>query len=130
MSRRRHRLTGPGRLAAVLLLLLAAGAAGATEAPRQPRYLPYAEFGAGEPADGVARKQAYNEAVRRYNEALYAYHVTLERHDQLVDLVNAPATGPADRKRARVEATSLRTRLAVLRRDVTVRARQLDHTPR
>lgn len=123
---------GSRRLGALLVaaatLLLAAGAI--ADEPAKPRYLPYLEFAADDAAPSVALKQAYNDAVKRYNEALYDYHVTLERHNQLVDFASGPGASPAERQKAREEAAPLRARLDALRRDVLTRAAAVDAAAR
>lgn len=108
------------RVAAALVIALALEVGGSLVAaqPPRPEYLRYAEFGPDDSASQLAAKQAYNEAVERYNKALYDYYVTLERHDQLVELHNR-ATTPAEQQKARAEAAPLRTKLDGLRRDVT-----------
>ena len=112
-------------LAAFLLTLAAAAAA----QPAKPNYLPYAEFAADDGAQAIGLKRAYNEAVHRYNQSLYDYHVTLEKHDRLVDLYNTSADAAA-KKKARDEAEALRARLATLRRDVLSRAAAVDEAAR
>lgn len=124
------RLLGGAALAG--LVALGAGAAaqpGAPAAKAAPQYLSYAEFGADDPPGTVALKRAYNEAVQRYNQSLYDYHVTLERHDQLVDLHNR-STDPAEKRKTRDEAAALRGRLATLGRDVRTRAGLVDEAAR
>jgi hypothetical protein len=110
------------------LALAALAATVAAQAPR-PEYLPYAEFRGDEPAAHHAVKQAYNEAVERYNKALYDYYVTLDRHDQLVEAFTR-ASNPAEQQKARAEAAPLRARLQVLRRDVTAAAAAVDQAKR
>jgi len=97
--------------------------------PTAPKYLSYTEFDAADPPATVAIKRAYNEAVQRYNQALYDYHVTLERHDRLVDVYNQSSDG-AEKKKARDEAETLRARLAGLGRDVRARATGVDQAAR
>lgn len=94
-----------------------------------PRYLPYVEFSADDPPPRVTLKQAYNEAAKRYNEILYEYHVTLERHDALVALHNGTAD-PAQRRQARAEAAPLRDRLVALRHEVAGRANAVNDAAR
>jgi hypothetical protein len=112
---------------ALAALLLAVGPAAAQ--PPKPDYRPYAEFRAADAPADVVLKKAYNEAVQRYNQALYDYHVTLERHDQLVDLYNRSAD-PAVRDRARADAAPLRARLETQRREAQARARAVDEAAR
>jgi hypothetical protein len=123
----------PLLLAAVALLATAGLAAGAAaqQAPAGPRpqYLPFAEFGSDESAAQISVKQAYNEAVEKYNKALYDYHVTLGQHDQLVDAGNR-ATTPAEREKARADAAPLRAKLDTLRREVTSLAGAVDQARR
>jgi hypothetical protein len=123
------------RLAAALLvaaLLLALGGAdrpAAGAGPAKPEYLPYAPFGPDDPPAHVTLKRAYNDAVLRYNQALYDYHVTLEKHDHLVEIYNA-STSAAERQKAREEAAPLLTRLTTLRREVLARAAAVDQAAR
>ena len=70
-------------------------------------------------------KRGYNDAVQRYNQGLYDYHVTLEKHDRLVDLHNR-SIDPVEQKKAREEAQGLRTKLGALKRDVTAMAKAVD----
>jgi hypothetical protein len=105
--------------------VVAALAVPALAQPARPNYLPYAEFSGDDTSQAVTLKRAYNDAVQRYNQGLYDYHLTLERHDRLVDLHNK-TTDPAEQKKAREEATALRTKLGGLRRDVTAMARTVD----
>jgi hypothetical protein len=119
-------VTGARRLLAALLLSLAV-TAGAQ--PAKPKYLPYVEFAADDSPQAVGLKRGYNDAVQRYNQALYDYHVTLDRHDRLVEQYNASAD-PAQKRKARDEAETLRTRLAALRRDVLARAAAVDEAAR
>jgi hypothetical protein len=100
-----------------------------TQAPR-PQYLPFAEFSPADSAPQVEAKQAYNEAVERYNKALYDYHVTLGQHDQLVDIYNKAGVSPADQEKARAEAAPLRTKLDTLRREATTLAAAVDQARR
>jgi hypothetical protein len=125
-------------LAGVLTGLVAIGAAGVraqgtqapqTQAPR-PQYLPFAEFSADDSSAQVAAKQAYNEAVERYNKALYDYHVTLGQHDHLVDIYNRAGVSPAEQEKARAEAVLLRAKLETLRREATTLAAAVDQARR
>lgn len=110
-----------------LAVLTIGGAVGGTlgAEPAKPEYLPYTAFTSDDSAGHIALKQAYNDAVLRYNQALYDYHVTLERHDQLVEIHNG-SSDPVERQRAREQATPLRARLTVLRREVISRAGAVD----
>ena len=122
----------PARWLRAVALGLAAVPLLAGPAPAQtakPKYLPYAEFRAADAPADLVLKKAYNEAVQRYNQALYDYHVTLERHDQLVDLYSRSAD-PAERDRARADATPLRARLDTQRREAQGRARAVDEAAR
>ncbi len=120
------RRAAAGVLAGALLLALAARA---DAQPAKPSYLPYAEFAADDAPQAVGFKRAYNDAVQRYNQSLYDYHVTLEKHDRLVELYNTSADAAA-KKKARDEAEALRARLATLRRDVLNRATAVDEAAR
>jgi len=125
---RSARRLGRWAAAAVTALALALAAlAGAQSA--KPNYLPFAEFAADDAPPAIGLKRAYNEAVQRYNQSLYDYHVTLEKHDFLVDTYNR-STDAAERKKARDEAELLRARLTTLRRDVTARAAAVDEAAR
>jgi len=97
--------------------------------PTAPKYLSFAEFGTDDTPATVALKRAYNEAVQRYNQSLYDYHVTLERHDRLVDAYNQSTDG-TEKKKARDEAEALRARLGTLGRDVRARAGLVDEAAR
>ena len=112
-------------LARGALALLVAAAVPVLAQPSRPNYLPYADFSGDDSGQVVSLKRAYNDAVQRYNQSLYDYHVTLERHDRLVDLHNN-TTDPAEQKKAREEALALRTRLGTLRRDVSTLAKTVD----
>jgi hypothetical protein len=120
----------PGFLTLLTLGALLSPDSGATAQVAKPAYKPYVEFTADDTPQQVAAKRAFNEAAQRYNQALYDYHVTLERHDRLVERHNDPAADPAERHRARADALSLRSRLADLRRDVTARATAVDQAAR
>lgn len=109
------------------LAVLAGSGAAAQTAPR-PQYLPFAEFAPDDVAAHVQAKQGYNDAVERYNKALYEYHVTLGQHDQLVD-VHKRGT-PADQDKARADAVPLRTKLEALRKDVLGLAAAVDQARR
>jgi hypothetical protein len=102
-----------------------AGPVAVAQGPQRPQYLPYAEFASNDTASHLAAKQAYNDAVERYNRALYEYHVTLGQHDQLVELHNRAGT-PAEQEKARADAAPLRAKLQTLRRDVTTLAAVVD----
>ena len=119
-------MRGAGRVLAGLLLAVAVTA---SAQPAKPKYLPYVEFAPEDPPQTVGLKRGYNDAVQRYNQALYDYHVTLDRHDRLVEQYNASAD-PAEKRKTREEAESLRTRLGVLRRDVLARATAVDDAAR
>src|SRR5262245_15475695 len=97
-----------GLLAGLILVLSTGARAQGPSAPAAPRpeYLPFAEFAAGESAQQIAAKQAYNDAVERYNKALYEYHVTLGQHDQLVEAYNRGGS-PAELEKARADAAPL-----------------------
>jgi hypothetical protein len=129
VSRRPGRL---GRLAAALavgLVVAPVGPATAQPAPSQPKYLAYLEFAASDPAEIVTLKRAYNDAVAKYNRALYDYWVTLERINRLVDL-HATSPDPAVRQKARDEAQPLRAKLADLGREVRSLATGVDQAAR
>ena len=83
-----------------------------------PQYLPFSEFPADDSEAQRSARQAYNDAVDRYNKALYDYHVTLAQINQLADVHNSPTATPAERDKARADAVPLRTKLDALRRDV------------
>jgi hypothetical protein len=108
-----------------LALLIASLAVPVFAQPNRPTYLPYAEFATDDNGEVVTLKRGYNDAVQRYNQGLYDYHVTLEKHDRLVEVHNR-SIDPAEQKKAREEAQGLRTRLGVLKRDVTAMARAVD----
>ena len=120
-DRLRTRLLARGAVA----LLVAALAVPVLAQPPRPNYLPFADFSNDDSGEVVALKRGYNDAVQRYNQGLYDYHVTLEKHDRLVDQHNR-TIDPAEQKKAREEAQGLRTRLGVLRRDVTAQAKAVD----
>ena len=128
-------MSGGARALVGLLVGLAAltgAGAGAKAQPPQaarPQYLPFAEFAPEDSTQRVSAKQAYNDAVERYNKALYDYHVTLSQHDQLVDAGNSAGT-PAEQEKARVDAAPLRARLQTLRREVTALAAGVDQARR
>ena len=124
---RRHAIA-LASMAAVLGVAAGTAAQAPSAAPR-PQYLPFAEFANDDPPAHVSAKQAYNEAVERYNKALYDYHVTLAQHDQLVDAGKRAAT-PAEREKARADAAPLRTKLETLRREVTGLAGAVDQAKR
>ena len=101
----------------------------AAQAPA-PQYLPFSEFAADDSEAQRSARQAYNDAVERYNKALYDYHVTLGQHDQLVDLYNRAGVSPAEQEKARAEAAPLRAKLETLRRDATALAVAVDQARR
>jgi hypothetical protein len=113
----------------VLTLLTALASPSAQPQAPRPQYLPFAEFASDDSAPQVSAKQAYNDAVERYNKALYDYHVTLGQHDQLVDAW-ARAGTPAEREKARADAVPLRAKLQTLKSDVTALAAQVDQARR
>jgi hypothetical protein len=125
----RGRPEGGCRRAAVWVVLTVAALspvlAGAAE-PIKPAYLPFAEFSPEDTREQIAARRDYNLAIRAYNQALYEYHVTLERHDRLVEVYNAATTDPAERKRAREEAERLRFTMGQLGQDIQARASQVD----
>jgi hypothetical protein len=123
-DRLRPRLVARGALA-LLVTVVAVLAVPVLAQPARPNYLPFADFSNDDSGDAVALKRGYNDAVQRYNQGLYDYHVTLEKHDRLVDQHNR-TIDPAEQKKAREEAQGLRTRLGVLRREVTAQAKAVD----
>jgi hypothetical protein len=119
-----------GRLVGLAVALAAVtGHVAVGQEPRRPLYLPYAAFAPDDTGSHLSAKQAYNDAVERYNKALYDYHVTLGRHDQLVE-VHRRAGTPAEQEKARAAATPLRARLETLSRDVTSLAAAVDQARR
>ena len=126
-------MSGGARVLVGLLVGLAAlgGPDARAQGPQapSPQYLPFAEFASEDSAPQVSAKQAYNDAVERYNKALYDYHVTLGQHDQLVDVYNRAGT-PAEREKARADAAPLQARLQTLRRDATTLAAAVDQARR
>jgi hypothetical protein len=106
-----------------------AWAQGSPPQPQRPQYLPFAEFASDDSAPQLSVKQAYNDAVERYNRALYEYHVTLGQHDQLVELHNRAGT-PAQQEKARADAAPLRAKLQTLRRDAATLAAAVDQARR
>jgi hypothetical protein len=127
MRRASHLLIG--LLVGVAVLTGPLATAQAPQAAQKPQYLPFAEFGPDDTASHVAAKQAYNDAVERYNKALYDYHVTLGQHDQLVN-VFAHAKTKAEQEKARADAAPLRAKLESLRREVTALAGAVDQARR
>jgi hypothetical protein len=123
------RLSAVTVLAGALALSVAVGAQSTPRASTGPQYLSYTEFATDDTPAAVTVKRAYNDAVQRYNQSLYEYHVTLERHDRLVDVYNQ-SSDPGERRKAREEAEALRARLAGLGRDVRTRAGQVDDVAR
>jgi hypothetical protein len=118
-----------GILAGLAVLIIGSGAPAQGPPARIPQYLPFAEFGTDDSTLQRSAKQAYNDAVERYNKALYDYHVTLGQHDHLVDVFNRAGT-PAEREKARADAAPLRAKLETLRRDVTTLAGAVDQARR
>jgi hypothetical protein len=118
-------VTRPLPVGGILALLIATLAVPLLAQPNRPTYLPYAEFANEDTSEVVTLKRGYNDAVQRYNQGLYDYHVTLEKHDRLVEIHNR-SIDPAEQKKAREEAQGLRTRLGVLKRDVTAMAKAVD----
>jgi delta 1-pyrroline-5-carboxylate dehydrogenase len=116
---------------ALVGLAVLTGSGAATQGPQaqSPQYLSFAEFAPDDSAVQRSVKQAYNDAVERYNKALYDYHVTLGQHDQLVDAYNRSGT-PGEREKARADAVPLRARLQTLRNDVTALASAVDQARR
>ena len=112
-----------------LAALIGAGTSAQGPQAQSPQYLPFAEFAPEDSTQRVSAKQAYNDAVERYNKALYDYHVTLSQHDQLVDAGNSAGT-PAEQEKARADAAPLRAKLQTLRRDVTTLAAAVDQARR
>jgi hypothetical protein len=112
-------------LAGLVLGLSALVGSGVAQTSPKPQYLPFAEFTSDDVATHIAAKQAYNDAVERYNKALYEYHVTLGQHDQLVDMHKRAGT-PAEQEKARADAAPLRTKLETLRKDVISLAAAVD----
>jgi outer membrane murein-binding lipoprotein Lpp len=117
---------------AILGVAFLAGAVAGAQTPKapNPQYLPFAEFAGTDTPAQVSVKQGYNDAVERYNKALYDYHVTLGQHDQLVDAYNKGGTSMAEQEKARAEAVALRAKLDSLRRDVTALAGAVDQARR
>ena len=95
-----------------------------------PQYLPFSEFATDDSEIQRSARQAYNDAVERYNKSLYDYHVTLGQVNQLADLYNCPTATPVERDKARADATPLRTKLDSLRRDATTFAAAVDQARR
>jgi hypothetical protein len=121
-----------GALVLVGLLVGLATLAAQAQGPQaaRPQYLPFVEFASEDSAPQVSAKQAYNDAVERYNKALYDYHVTLGQHDQLVDVYNRAGTPAEQQEKARADAAPLRAKLQTLRRDVTTLAAAVDQARR
>jgi hypothetical protein len=94
-----------------------------------PQYLQFAEFAPGDSPPQVSAKQVYNDAVERYNKALYDYHVTLGQVNQLVDAYGQAGTA-AERDKARADAVPLRAKLETLRREATTLAAAVDQARR
>ncbi|HEY7141506.1 MAG TPA: hypothetical protein VIE44_15490 [Methylomirabilota bacterium] len=126
-------MKGGARVLVGLLLGLAAiadrGAQAQNPQASAPQYLPFAEFAPGDSPPQVTAKQAYNDAVERYNKALYDYHVTLGQVNQLADAYSQAGT-TAERDKARADAVPLRAKLEALRRDATSLAAAVDQARR
>jgi len=101
----------------------------AAQAPA-PQYLPFSEFAADDSEAQRSARQAYNDAVERYNKALYDYHVTLAQINQLADVYNSPTATVVERDKARADAVPLRAKLDSLRRDVNSLATGVDQARR
>jgi len=95
-----------------------------------PQYLPFSEFATDDSEVQRSARQTYNDAVERYNKALYDYHVTLGQVNQLADLYNCPTATAAERDKARADATPLKAKLDSLRRDATTLAAAVDQARR
>lgn len=119
----------PVGLLAGLVLLVALGARAQGPAAPRPEYLPFAEFATSDSAPQIAAKQTYNDAVERYNKALYEYHVTLGQHDQLVEAYNRGGS-PAELEKARADVVPLRAKLQTLGKDVKALAAAVDQARR
>ena len=118
------------RLTAAVLAATILAAVGVRDAePVTPDYLAYVEFAPEDTEDQITLKQAYNQAAQRYNQALYDYLVTLEKHDWLVTLHNG-SSDEAERRQARAEARPLRAELEDLRRAVKRQAAAVDQAAR
>ena len=98
--------------------------------PQAPQYLPFSEFAAEDTEAQRSARQAYNDAVERYNKTLYDYHVTLGQLNQLADMNNCQTATPSERDKARADAAPLRAKLQTLRRDVTSLAAAVDQARR
>ncbi len=123
----------PTSVRVILGMAVAAVLAGALTLdaqPAKPDYKRYAEFAPEDTQSRIAVKRAYNEAAQSYNQVLYEYYVTLEKHDRLVDVHGNSAVDAAERKRARDEAQALRGKLADLGRLVKTRAATVDQASR
>jgi hypothetical protein len=126
-------MSGGARLLVGVLVALApligAGTRAQTPPAQRPEYLPFAEFASDDSAAQQSAKRSYNDAVERYNKALYDYHVTLGQLNQLVDTYNGAGTG-AEREKARADAAPLRAKLEALRRDAVTLAAAVDQARR
>lgn len=126
-------MSGGARLLVGVLVALApligASARAQTPLAQRPEYLPFAEFASDDSAAQQSAKKSYNDAVERYNKALYDYHVTLGQLNQLVDIYNGAGTG-AEREKARADAAPLRAKLEALRRDAGTLAASVDQARR
>ncbi|MGH7320436.1 MAG: hypothetical protein ACRELA_12530 [Candidatus Rokuibacteriota bacterium] len=114
----------------VAVVAFVAGALTLDAQPAKPDYKRYAEFAPEDTQSRIAVKRAYNEAAQSYNQALYDYYVTLEKHDRLVEVHANSSVDAAERKRARDQAQTLRVKLADLGRLVTTRAATVDQASR
>jgi hypothetical protein len=126
-------MSGGARLLVGVLVALApligTGARAQTPPAQRPEYLPFAEFASNDSAAQQSAKRSYNDAVERYNKALYDYHVTLGQLNQLIDIYNGAGTG-AEREKARADAAPLRAKLEALRRDAVTLAAVVDQARR
>jgi hypothetical protein len=119
-----------GNLVVGLALLGSSAAQAQGSQTPAPQYLPFSEFAASDSEVQRSARQAYNDAVERYNKALYDYHVTLGQLNQLVDVYNSPTATAAERDKARADAAPLRAKLDGLRRDATTLASAVDQARR
>ena len=126
-------MSGGARLLVGVLVglapLIGSGAPAQGPQDQRPQYLPFAEFASDDSAAQQSAKRSYNDAVERYNKALYDYHVTLGQLNQLADIYNGAGTG-AEREKARADAAPLRAKLEALRRDAVTLAAAVDQARR